>query len=333
MKQTLQLRTSQHLALTPQLQQSIRLLQLSTLELHQELEQILADNPLLERLDDPLDHSVRLLADGAIAANTAMPESATAASSEPAAADASDTTTDAAEADDGRRRVELRRRRTHIESARGRRCAAAIGGATHHPARTSAASRRGEMAQQQRDRALVELVIDALNENGYLEEPLDDIHARLPPQLGHRHRRTGDRAEAAAELRSGRRRRTRCGGVPGAADPAPAASAAGDTAAWRCRSSRSIWRSFAQRDFNKLKKALDCDDEDLREAQAVIRQCNPHPGAAFASDTSDYVVPDVIVKRTRAGWQVTAEPGRDAAAARAIRCTPASSSSTRETDR
>ena len=66
MKQTLQLRVSQHLALTPQLQQSIRLLQLSTLELHQELENMLADNPLLERLDDPLDHSVRLLGDGAI---------------------------------------------------------------------------------------------------------------------------------------------------------------------------------------------------------------------------------------------------------------------------
>ena len=63
MKQTLQLRVSQHLALTPQLQQSIRLLQLSTLELHQELEQMLSDNPLLERLDDPLDHSVRLLSD------------------------------------------------------------------------------------------------------------------------------------------------------------------------------------------------------------------------------------------------------------------------------
>src|SRR6476661_532125 len=66
MKQTLQLKTSQHLALTPQLQQSIRLLQLSTLELHQEIEQVLSDNPLLERLDDPLDRSVRLLADGAI---------------------------------------------------------------------------------------------------------------------------------------------------------------------------------------------------------------------------------------------------------------------------
>ncbi|MFZ3286813.1 MAG: RNA polymerase factor sigma-54, partial [Telluria sp.] len=71
MKQSLQLRTSQHLALTPQLQQSIRLLQLSTLELHQELEQLLTDNPLLERLDDPLDNSVRLLADGAISAGSA----------------------------------------------------------------------------------------------------------------------------------------------------------------------------------------------------------------------------------------------------------------------
>jgi RNA polymerase sigma-54 factor len=62
---------------------------------------------------------------------------------------------------------------------------------------------------------------------------------------------------------------------------------------------------FAQREFNKLKKALDCDDEDLREAQAVIKRCDPHPGAAYAGDASDYVVPDVIVKRSKGGWQVT----------------------------
>ena len=52
MKQGLQLRLSQHLALTPQLQQSIRLLQLSTLELNSEIDQALQENPLLER-DDP----------------------------------------------------------------------------------------------------------------------------------------------------------------------------------------------------------------------------------------------------------------------------------------
>ncbi|MEY4295167.1 MAG: hypothetical protein RLY82_855, partial [Pseudomonadota bacterium] len=52
MKQGLSLRTSQHLSLTPQLQQSIRLLQLSTLELSQEVEQALDDNPFLERETD-----------------------------------------------------------------------------------------------------------------------------------------------------------------------------------------------------------------------------------------------------------------------------------------
>src|SRR5690349_9696266 len=54
MKHSLQLKLSQHLTLTPQLQQSIRLLQLSTLELNQEIERFLQENPLLER-DEGLD--------------------------------------------------------------------------------------------------------------------------------------------------------------------------------------------------------------------------------------------------------------------------------------
>ena len=52
MKHSLQLKLSQHLTLTPQLQQSIRLLQLSTLELNQEIERFLQDNPLLEREEE-----------------------------------------------------------------------------------------------------------------------------------------------------------------------------------------------------------------------------------------------------------------------------------------
>ena len=51
MKPTLQFRLSQHLTLTPQLQQSIRLLQLSTVELNQEIERLLMENPILERED------------------------------------------------------------------------------------------------------------------------------------------------------------------------------------------------------------------------------------------------------------------------------------------
>src|SRR5215468_10075801 len=55
MKHSLQLKLSQHLTLTPQLQQSIRLLQLSTIELNQEIERLLADNPILEREDGESD--------------------------------------------------------------------------------------------------------------------------------------------------------------------------------------------------------------------------------------------------------------------------------------
>src|SRR6266699_1146996 len=51
MKPTLQLKLSQHLTLTPQLQQSIRLLQLSTVELNAEVERMLQENPLLEKAD------------------------------------------------------------------------------------------------------------------------------------------------------------------------------------------------------------------------------------------------------------------------------------------
>ena len=57
MRPSLQLKLSQHLALTPQLQQSIRLLQLSTIELEQELENFLQENPLLERVEN--EYSIR----------------------------------------------------------------------------------------------------------------------------------------------------------------------------------------------------------------------------------------------------------------------------------
>ena len=76
MKQSLQVRLSQHLALTPQLQQSIRLLQLSTIELQQEVEQALTENPLLERENEWLDTSARIGADGSVNAlqnNNATP--------------------------------------------------------------------------------------------------------------------------------------------------------------------------------------------------------------------------------------------------------------------
>jgi RNA polymerase sigma-54 factor len=305
MKQTLQLRVSQHLALTPQLQQSIRLLQLSTLELHQELEQMLTDNPLLERLDDPLDHSIRLLGDGAIS------QAPTASSTE------TESNTDAGAASEG----------TFDAPAQGEESG---GGESEWSfddvARSSKAPEDDDSRPQleahestlrehlleqlsvtvdnRRDRALVELLIEALDDNGYLEEPLEDIHGRLPEELDI----DIDEMQIALKLLQ-------------SFDPAGVgARNASECLSLQIRRMEKVpfvtrrmalmlvenyLELFAQREFNKLKKALDCDDEDLREAQAVIKACNPHPGAPYAGDTSDYVVPDVIVKRAKNGWQVT----------------------------
>jgi RNA polymerase sigma-54 factor len=300
MKQSLQLRTSQHLALTPQLQQSIRLLQLSTLELHQELEQILSDNPLLERLDDPLDRSVRLLADGAINAAPAQPEAGAAAPAE-----------DRAEGEDsaGDERGEVQ-----LDADWGDGGAARSGSEDEDgrpQLEAGGVTLREHLAEQVRmtnlslrDRALAELVIDALDDNGYLEEPLEEIHARLPEEL----EIDPDELRCALVLVQsldpagvGARNASEClalqirrlSGVPLVARRL-ALTIVEKHLAW-----------FAQREFSKLKKTLDCDDEDLREAQAVIRRCNPHPGAAFGQGTSDYVVPDVIVRRAKNGWSVS----------------------------
>ena len=310
MKQSLQLRTSQHLALTPQLQQSIRLLQLSTLELHQEIEQILSDNPLLERLDDPLDHSVRLLADGAINDAPAPAAEAPAPIGEDAPAPA------AAEGEgEGGAEAERSEGDTDSDWGEGNRSAGSENdddgrpqlGAISVTLREHLSEQVRVTALSARDRALAELVIDAIDDNGYLEEPLDEIHARLPDEL----EVEMDELRCALALVQ-------------SLDPiGVGARSAAECLALQIRSMPGVplvtrrmalkivegyltW--FAQREFTKLKKALDCDDEDLREAQAIIRQCNPHPGAVYAANVSDYVVPDVIVRRAKDGWSVQLNP-------------------------
>ncbi len=304
MKQSLQLRTSQHLALTPQLQQSIRLLQLSTLELHQELEQLLTDNPLLERLDDPLDNSVRLLADGAIG-NSATPGDA---APEPGAQDAAP----AADAEGGDADAPVQEGGNDNDDwGEAGRNKTPDDEDSRPQLEASAVTLREHLMEQmrlavlgERDRALVELMVDALDDNGYLTESLEEILERMPPEL----ELDIDELKTALSLLQsfdpvgvGARSASECLALQ--IRRMPGVPMVTRRMALQIVTNHLAW--FAQREFNKLKKALDCDDEDLREAQCVIRQCNPHPGAAFASGSSDYVVPDVIVRKSKNGWAVT----------------------------
>ena len=265
MKQTLQLRVSQHLALTPQLQQSIRLLQLSTLELHQELEQILADNPLLERLDDPLDHSVRLLADGVIGHEAASSVPDGAGTDASTASGEAESGFDGGDAPDASHSSEAEW--SFDDVARTSKVPEDEDARPQLEAHES--TLREHLLEQlcvtvdnRRDRALIELLIETLNDNGYLEESLEEIHQRLPPEL------EIDIDELSIALK-----------LMQSFDPAGiGARNASECLALQIKRFPKIpmvtrrmaltivenhLSLFAQRDFNKLKKALDCDDEDL----------------------------------------------------------------------
>src|SRR5512135_2101084 len=177
MKPALSLRLSQHLALTPQLQQSIRLLQLSTVELNQELEQALADNPLLERDDDPLANAVRVKPDGSIAGNEAPAPSPGAdgdGGEAPASADG-ETTPEAGtdSALDWGARGESRGE----DDESPREWAGTTTSLKDHLLSQVSCTKASA-----RDRALVELLMDALDDDGYLHQPLDELLAICPEQ-------------------------------------------------------------------------------------------------------------------------------------------------------
>ena len=174
MKPSLQLRLSQHLALTPQLQQSIRLLQLSTLELNQEIEQAMADNPLLERDDDPLGGTLHLRSDGSIENAPATPATPEINGNEPenAAPELSDTTPDAA-IDWGRGEA----RPDDDESN-------SIDWATARPSLQEHLRSQLSCTQASpRDRALVDLLIEALDTDGYLQQTLEELLAVCPESV------------------------------------------------------------------------------------------------------------------------------------------------------
>ncbi|MCM5571797.1 RNA polymerase factor sigma-54 [Burkholderiaceae bacterium FT117] len=321
MKPSLQLRLSQHLALTPQLQQSIRLLQLSTLELNQELEQILSENPLLERLDDPLQSCVSIAPNGGLdsAAGPAPAADPRQADGEPPAGQDTPGGSEAAEGsssdnwDDGSGDSSAdwggdAGPRTRNDDDNDERdwpqLAAVETNLSEHLASQLAATRVSA-----RDRALVNLLIGELNDDGLLDASLEEIAASLPAEL------EIEPEELSAALRLlqsfeptgvGARDLREClllqidAGAGGHCPPAVRKAAREIVS--------SHLEALAARDYPRLKRALRCDEPTLRDAQALIRQLNPRPAANYTAEAPAYVVPDVIVRRTRGGWTAALNP-------------------------
>lgn len=316
MKASLQLRLSQHLALTPQLQQSIRLLQLSTLELHQEIEQALVDNPLLEREDDPLSTALRVAPDGAIVdrgTHTSSLDGADAPALEGNGHDADG----AASADDGGGDVAP----LGIDwgtGARADRDDDDDGGpltwaATRPSLREHLRAQLAVTKASARDRALVELLIEALDDNGYLGATLDELLALCPPDAGVE---MDDLKAALSLLQSfdppgvGARSASECLTLQIRAlerqhDP----TLPPHVLALARRIVSDHLPQLAARDYARLRRALECSDEELRAAHSVIlRRLNPHPGVGFGAQGADFVVPDIFVRRVRNRWVAQLNP-------------------------
>ena len=331
MKPSLQFRLSQHLALTPQLQQSIRLLQLSTLELHQEIEQMLEQNPFLEPDEDfaALDAAAGAEFERQRNDRTSSEETATESyersgdsnEGETQALDGADLGT--TERDDWENGTE----RDDFDGIRETPSRNNTDDDDYDPMeRNSVAISLQEHLRQQllgmrlsaADMAAVEMLIESLNEDGYLADSLEDIADSLMPP-GEEDLDDGDEPTAREELLS----RLRCAlgwlqslepvGV-GAANlneclllqlrtqvPTPERDVAMDICAHHLE-------LLARRDTKRLMAATGADEFTLKEAQALIVALEPKPGRAFTRAEANIIVPDVIVQKSGRNWKVVLNP-------------------------
>src|SRR5213595_29903 len=192
MKQTLQVRLSQHLALTPQLQQSIRLLQLSTLELHQEVEQMLEQNPFLETEEDTTPTFEPLAERLTPAERSGERETENAA--EAASGEASDDAPAMDGAEFGATEREDWENGTERDDFDGIRETPSASGASasdnddFEPQDRNATGQTLQdflrdqlpgMRLSPEDAAALHVLIESLDEDGYLADPLEDIVAQL----------------------------------------------------------------------------------------------------------------------------------------------------------
>ncbi|HZX31673.1 MAG TPA: RNA polymerase factor sigma-54, partial [Rhodocyclaceae bacterium] len=301
----MELRLRQHLAVTPQLQQALRLLQLSSLEFQQEVEQAVATNPFLEEIADA---PARPLSTD----EEARPPDVPADTPEPAA--------DGADTDDAWPAAAAE---TEMEADDGTYSLPALDGYRSGPSgdeesdwtewSKAPVSLRDNLRSQlmlwpigDRDRALAHMIIDELTDAGYLETPLEEMAALLSPDNDvepqelaaalHLVQRLDPPGIAARSLRECLLLQLE--EVP---EDAPGRAIALTVV-------KDHFDLLARREFIHLQQILHCDETALHTARALIRTLDPRPGRRFAPDDTRYVVPDIIVTKQRGQWVASLNP-------------------------
>jgi len=293
MKPSLQLRIGQQLTMTPQLQQAIRLLQLPTLELQQQVMQALETNVLLEGGDDieatasfeqlveaeqnnPSDDSE---------GSAAEPEAVVEIGEEWSEPNASESETPWTRSGDG----EL-----ELEDESGRSLQDHL-------------LWQLELAHLSADKLVIgHAIVDSINDDGYLTETTEAIVEAIAGEV------PADAASVEAVL-----------AIIQQFDPAGVAArsvsecielqlAQLDPATPGLEAARTLARQHlelvASQQFSLLQRQMHCSTEELEVALALVRSCHPRPGAGMQAVRTEYVVPDVYVRRSPQGWMVELNP-------------------------
>ncbi len=292
MKQSLQLRIGQSLTMTPQLQQAIKLLQMSTLDLQQEIQQALESNimleveeedlPNLEYRDKKADNTDQVTSEGS---QTDMPDEL------PVDVSWDDVYESLLPAgDDGADNPEFETFRGKTETLQDRLLWQLE--LTH---------------VSERDYAIAVGIIDAINEDGYVATDLNDIYQGLLEQLDDLEL---DEVQAVLHMIQN----FDPVGV-GALDLADclrlqllqlphATPFRGDALDFVCRHLELLTSC----DQARLMKRIGFSEEQLTGVLSLIRSLDPKPGARLQESDVEYVVPDVFVSKIKDQWQVSLNP-------------------------
>ena len=335
MKQGLSLRVSQHLALTPQLQQSIRLLQLSTLELSQEVEQMLDENPFLEINEEAAVREefglevadVPATAETTdvveleftpdfIAASTHETGATGTKDSESASESAQDTTTEAtleeswegdgsveSTPDDGEWGNDAAPRKNNLDESDSE--ASDLVGA-HESLQDHLHRQALGLRLSQLDRAALHFLIESLTDDGYLEDSLNDLAAGL---AGGDMAQTEELTQQFGIVLRLLHHMTPAG--VGARNLAECLSLQlrdfdnnihTQAALAMCQQPMEL---LAKRDFKRLAQLCGFAEGDIKSAIVLIGRLDPKPGRRFVNVERNVVIPDVIVAKVGRVFKVT----------------------------
>ncbi|MGD9942056.1 MAG: RNA polymerase factor sigma-54 [Burkholderiaceae bacterium] len=279
----LHLRTSQNTTLSPQMQQGLKILQMSALELEQQVLQALNSNALLEM------------------ENGEAGEEASADSGETEQAEAQSEASDPMEG-----LLEMSWSGTSSGSDDGEHDDPILLAPDRPSLRDHLLQQVNVSHLSERDAMMARLIVEALDEDGYLRDSFDEILQIAPPEL----------EVAEAELRMalcfiqsmdpvgvGARSVAECLSLQLKAKP--------DDQPGRSLALRIVDEHLdllAAHDTLRLTKALDCTEEALGVANQLIQRLSPRPAAAFGSDDHRYVIPDVVVRKQRGKWIAMPNP-------------------------